>query len=301
MNKKTIDKILVHNIISSNENIRQSIVRKIKSKYLNTWNYIVNRYVDSESIPETIYRMYFGIEKRPICKICGNKVSYMGKGKYRNVCSFKCGEMFSRERRQKKMMDLYGTTIPLRNNDIKERMKSTLISKYGVDNPSNIEFVKQRKVNTFLSHYGVDNYFKTIESVKNSHTRECIEKQINTKRINNTFNSSKLEDKTYNLLVEKYEEVIRQYKDTRYPFMCDFYVPKLDLFIECNYHWTHGGHPYNDKNIEDQEKLNKWKLRNTKYYDNAIHTWTKRDVNKRKIAKENNLNYIEIYNINELY
>ena len=35
-------------------------------------------------------------------------------------------------------------------------------------------------------------------------------------------------------------------------------------------------------------------------YNNAIECWTKRDVNKRNIAKQNNLNYIEFWNINEL-
>ena len=36
------------------------------------------------------------------------------------------------------------------------------------------------------------------------------------------------------------------------------------------------------------------------YYDNAISTWTIRDVNKRKIAKENKLNWIEFFSILEL-
>ena len=31
-----------------------------------------------------------------------------------------------------------------------------------------------------------------------------------------------------------------------------------------------------------------------------LYTWTIRDVNKRNIAKQNNLNYIEFWNINEL-
>ena len=53
-------------------------------------------------------------------------------------------------------------------------------------------------------------------------------------------------------------------------------------------------------NNEDQLILEQWKEKNTKFYDNAITTWTIRDINKRKIAKENNLNYIEFWNINEL-
>lgn len=36
------------------------------------------------------------------------------------------------------------------------------------------------------------------------------------------------------------------------------------------------------------------------YYNNAITTWTIRDVNKRNIAKNNNLNWIEFWNIDEL-
>ena len=38
-----------------------------------------------------------------------------------------------------------------------------------------------------------------------------------------------------------------------------------------------------------------WKSKNSPYYLDAIKTWTIRDVNKRKIAKENKLNYLEIF------
>ena len=48
--------------------------------------------------------------------------------------------------------------------------------------------------------------------------------------------------------------------------------------------------------------LSIWKNKNTKYYNNAIETWTIRDVKKRNIARENNLNYLEIFSndINEV-
>ena len=54
-------------------------------------------------------------------------------------------------------------------------------------------------------------------------------------------------------LKERYPDVITQYKDDRYPFACDFYIPSLDLFIECNYHWTHGGKPY--EGTEDDKQI----------------------------------------------
>ena len=72
------------------------------------------------------------------------------------------------------------------------------------------------------------------------------------------------------------------------------------MYIECNYHWTHGFRPFCAEDNECIKLLNKWKEGNTKYYNNAITTWTVRDVQKRKVAKENNLNYKEFWNINEL-
>ena len=38
---------------------------------------------------------------------------------------------------------------------------------------------------------------------------------------------------------------------------------------------------------------------NSRYYE-MIKTWTIKDVNKRNIAKQNHLNYIEFWNINDL-
>ena len=73
----------------------------------------------------------------------------------------------------------------------------------------------------------------------------------------------------------------------------------MDLYIECNYNWTHGNKPY-EGTEEDIEIVNKWKAKNTRFYDNAINTWTIRDVKKRNIAKQNNLNWIEFFSILEL-
>ena len=114
-----------------------------------------------------------------------------------------------------------------------------------------------------------------------------------------SFNKSSKEDESYEILCKKWQDTKRQYKSEKYPFDCDFYIPSLDLYIECNYHWTHGGKPY-EETEEDLAKVEKWKNKNTKYYDNAISTWTIRDVNKRKIAKENKLNWIEFFSILEL-
>ena len=97
---------------------------------------------------------------------------------------------------------------------------------------------------------------------------------------NNTFNTSTIENECYLLFSILFGNVIRQYQDERYPFNCDFYVPDFDLFIEYNGSWTHGGHLYDENNINDIELANKWKTSTSKYYNNAYETWVIRDRKK---------------------
>ena len=178
-----------------------------------------------------------------------------------------------------------------------EKAKQTKLEKYGDENYNNVNKIQE----TCLKKYGYNTVFKCPEisqKIANSEIRKIHE--YNTKKKNNTFNSSSTENKSYILLKEKYPDVINQYKDKRYPFVCDFDIPSLDLYIECNYHWTHGGHPFNENDENDKLIIEIWKDKNTNYYDNAITTWTIRDVNKRNIAKENKLNYIEFYSFSEL-
>ena len=190
--------------------------------------------------------------------------------------------------------------LKLQQKEIHNKIKETCLIKYGVDNTSKIDEIKQKIKNTFINKYGVDNPMKCDEIKNKFNWHSAYINQIKTKRKNNSFNKSKLEDISYDLLKEKYIDIIRQHRSELYPFNCDFYIQSLDLYIECNYGWIHGGHPYNENNKEDQLILKSWKDKNTKYYNNAIITWTIRDVNKRNTAIENKLNYIEFWNINEL-
>lgn len=125
-------------------------------------------------------------------------------------------------------------------------------------------------------------------------------KSIETKRKNNSFNISKPEEAIYQLLNNKFfNQIKRQYMSDKYPFACDFYIPKLDLYIEYQGLWTHGGEPYNPNNIKHQEKLEKWKNSNSDFYNNAINVWTISDPLKRETAKKNNLNWIEFFTMDQ--
>lgn len=61
---------------------------------------------------------------------------------------------------------------------------------------------------------------------------ESQQKHILSMKQNKSFNKSISEDQCYNLLKEIFPDIIRQYRDVRYPFNCDFYIPSNDLFIE---------------------------------------------------------------------
>lgn len=136
-------------------------------------------------------------------------------------------------------------------------------------------------------------------SLKNKGQRVNLKKQIETKRKNNSFNLSKPEQELYNELVKKYgeENILKQYKEKRYPYYCDFYIKTEDMFIELNRHWTHGGKPYNPLDKECQNQLAVWleKSKNSNFYKQAIYIWTDLDVRKLECAIKNNLNYKTIY------
>lgn len=130
--------------------------------------------------------------------------------------------------------------------------------------------------------------------------QEYLEKCDATKRKNNSFNTSKPEDEYYKYLCSIYgvSNVRRNYRDKeRYNHRCDFYIISEDLFIELNLHWTHGRVPFNPNDEFCINQLNIWKekAKTSKFYENAINTWTVLDVNKLKDAKKSGINYLVIY------
>lgn len=157
------------------------------------------------------------------------------------------------------------------------------------------ESYRQKIESTCLERYGVKNTYNRPEIKAKANSKEAITKRINTMRKNNTFYSSKPEDEFYEYLLTQFDVVYRQYnKDPRYPFACDFYIPQYDLFIECNFHWSHNDHFYDENNELDVQLLNKWKNKHSRYYDIAIHTWSIKDVLKKQYGDK--INYLVLWN-----
>ena len=188
-----------------------------------------------------------------------------------------------RLKRETAMMKTYGSRYYLGSSDYKK----------------NNYYEKAKKV--MKERYGAECYTKS-NHFKN-HISEIQDKINKTKLKNHSFKKSKPEDDCYVILCRRFgnNNIERQYnKDIRYPFNCDCYIKSLDLFIEYNGHWTHGKHPFLSS-PEDEDKIKKWESKSLKsrFYKTAIEVWTKRDVLKRNTAKQNNLNFIEFWNIKE--
>ena len=217
----------------------------------------------------------------------------------------------------------YGCENPMQNKGIQnkaketikrekvvEKRKQTCLEKYGVEIPSQNEAVLQKMYKTNIEKYG--NYCscnntevknKISKKVKKAYSSGIPKKkEYETKKLNNTWNSSKPEEEAYKLLLTRFnkEDIIRQYSSPLYNYSCDFYIKSLDLYIECQFTWTHGKEPFNENNKIHKKLVEKWNEKNTEYYLYAIKVWTYYDPLKRKTAKENNLNWKEFFNLEEL-
>ena len=226
------------------------------------------------------------------------------------------------EKTHKVCLEKYGVDSVFKVQKFRNQSLDTCIKKYASDeddinsivNIGQLKYIKDKIKNTCLEKYGVENpmqtqYYKNlISSILSSN--EIQEKIYNTKLLNNSFNISYQEDVCFDLLKEKYSDCIRQYKSELYPFNCDFYIPSLDLYIEYNGSHYHHYHPFDINDDNDINELNRLKEKaensnahkngKKSQYDNIIYTWTILDLKKRNIAQQNNLNYIEFWNINEV-
>lgn len=236
-----------------------------------------------------------------------------------------------------KTLEKWDGKSPFSNKEIQQRAKETIKEKYGVENAMQVKEFCQKsretrlkvygteKANpekakaTMLKKYGVEHYSKTDQFKKlwpinggdENFNKKSKEKEYKTKKKNNSFNTSKPEEKVYTLLLTKFnkDDIVRQYTDKRYgTYVCDFYIKSRDLFIEYHGHWGHGGKPFDPNDEECIKRVNYWKKRakliplnkhNTNFYYVNINGWCVRDVEKFELAKKNNLNYVVFYNLKQ--
>lgn len=235
--------------------------------YNNIKEYLKQRYNDIPpelfSYNEVIKRIKYNINTRPCCPVCNKPLEFIGRVKklYLSHCSSSC--------RSKHI------NIHFWRNAIKDY-------KFGP------EQVKKRE-ETCLKRYGTK-YTSQLKEVK--------DKVYNTKLSHKSYTKSKQEDLTYYKLIEifGYSNVKRQYKDEYYPYYCDFYIISENLYIECNYHWTHGNHPFDILNKNDIELYNKLKQnKSNNKYSPTCNIWGNKDIIKLNCLKYNKEHYNKKY------
>lgn len=94
--------------------------------------YLLNRFEDSLSFKETLYRIKYHIDIRPKCECCGKDVKFIGKTKYifRSYCSKECKHnsgLVGKHIKETKLIK-YGDENYVNSNKAKE----TCLKKYGV-------------------------------------------------------------------------------------------------------------------------------------------------------------------------
>ena len=214
------------------------------------------------------------------------------------------------DNRNKTMIERYGTLATNEGKEFSEEHKRKISQankgkKSPYKNVPRTEEVKKKISNSKLGHQVSketrEKISKTKKGVRFPEDKLQIKltKEYLTKKKNNSFNTSTVEKELYEQLLKENvnKTIYRNYKCDRYPYYCDFYILEDDLFIELNAHWTHGGKPFDpeDENCLVQLSLWKEKAKTSKFYEQAIETWTRRDVEKAECAKQNNLNYKVIY------
>ena len=163
----------------------------------------------------------------------------------------------------------------------KKRAK-TNVERYGVRNVMSLQPTLEKIKAATHKKYGLDYAMQD---------KDLASKNVEAKRQSGTFSTSSVEEH-----VKGFDDFEVQYnKDTRYPYLCDFYDKGRDLFIEVNASWTHGYHWYDIE--KDAGVCTKWKDKSedSTYYANALDVFTKRDVEKRETARVNSLNYVTFW------
>lgn len=291
----------------------------IKTNYYDFWKYLNEKYGFLESFQERMYWYYHKLNKKPVCGNCSGPVMFVRFSTgYQEYCCAKCSNSST-----KKIEDIkrtnnakFGGNAPACSSEVQNKMKSTCIERYGVENAMQNSEIKKKTHNTHieryggqgnaskillekqkktcLEKYGIDNYAKSKDYISK---HDIIQAKINkTKQTNHTFSTSNIEEQFAQYLDSQGTQYIRQYHSELYPFNCDFYIPKYDLYIEINAMWTHNTHPYNQNDINDILELENWKSKKSAFYKNAIQVWTVSDPKKQEYAKNNKLNYLCSYN-----
>lgn len=195
---KTHDSLIIKILIKDDKILTNSIRKINKGKYPNILEYLNSRYNDSDCMTETIRRIKYKLEERPVCKWCGGHVSFNGYHKgsmhYSACCCSSCHAKYTKDKRfetnikkygrknfgsaekvKEYWISHYGGDNPAKTDFVKKKMRETNLRKYGFNCSSKSEIVKEKTKQTCLKRYGVG-YAGQIEEAKEKSKKTCLEK-----------------------------------------------------------------------------------------------------------------------------
>ena len=206
-----------------NPNTLRRYTSRIEGKYnKDIYEYLINRYDDSDSLKETLFRIYNGIEEHPKCPTCGKPLVFKGiffkfcsnicaqssdeiKQKIKQTCIEKYGvdnyskTKESKEKIKQTCLEKYGVEYFWQSDECKEKIKQTCLEKYGVDSPLKSEKIRNKGKQTCLEKYGVDNPAK-LEENKEKVKQTCLKKYGTI----STTQCKEIRDKIKQSCLEKY-------------------------------------------------------------------------------------------------
>lgn len=195
----------------------------------------------------------------------------------------------------------------LNSEEVLEKTRQTNLERYGCETWQGSDEGKQKLASkevrdkterTNYERYGAKTWSNTDEGRKIMSkiisSYDVQDKIIATKMEHGTINDSQPEKDVYEALINRFgkDDIFPQHRSPRYPYKCDFYIKSLDLFIELNLYWMHGGHWFDENNEEDLAKLQAWLASDKPSYERAVYIWTQNDLNKKKTAEQNGINYM---------
>ena len=267
--------------------------------------------------PKDYYDTYIEPNKSHKCMYCNKPTKFLNLTKgYRLFCSRTCCNMsdYHISKMVQTTTERYGG-MGTASKSINTKIKNTNLKKYGTENVYASNYGKQKIEESNLKKYGVKYAFQAAE-VKEKIVQTALAKYNTSNPANcrsgrqkaaitrrNNDNDSSWEDYFENQLITLDISYKKRYKDSRYPYYCDFYLEDSDTFIEINGYWSHGGHWFDKNSKEDQAKLRLWTQKSKaghKQYTNAINVWTTSDIEKRDTAIKNHLNYIVLWKFNDM-
>lgn len=176
---KELDKEILLFVTKGQDRFFSGRTNKNVLKRRGYYDYLKQRYDDNltDSIAETLYRMFKNIESVPTCRVCGGKLRFKGLFYgYSTFCSKKCSndDPIVKDKIRKAVSTAKRKSFedPIIKKQAQDKRAKTLHDKYGCDSSSGSPFSMQcfqdRAKETLLKKYGVDNIFRLSESHEKS-------------------------------------------------------------------------------------------------------------------------------------